>query len=184
MFDLASCCSYAEVYVRCNNRILSIEMTNHLTLLALFALLALITTACRQPLPDPCATIRCQAGYYCNKGECIKQKFHPKKHLCPSLDMDPDVKALRCEAKHRPQICPQVVGPISCGYNNKGIKQEFSNDCMACANPEVLVYYPLPCEEAPSVCGESEECINGGCTTMFDDPSHINSRFCNQKKDC
>ena len=61
-------------------------MNKHCSLLVLCTFLALVASS-PFSLDDPCAVIRCQAGYYCLAGRCLKQQVTPKKRTCAPLNM-------------------------------------------------------------------------------------------------
>lgn len=157
------------------------SLSTNLTLLLLLLLISLL-----QARRDDaaCQTIRCMKGFRCVKGNCIKQERSAVKNLCVSHKWKKKIDSISCKPKDRTSSCNSVKNSLTCGFTNDGNKIDFTNDCSPCLDATISYYYRLPCSDAPIVCTEVQECINGKCYALFDTDNDRDLKICNKSVDC
>jgi hypothetical protein len=126
-----------------------------------------------------CKDVQCPDGYRCSEGVCIKQQTTVKKTLCY---LNSDLAPVKCT--NRNYDCFGVGNAPSCGFSFDGIKTDFVNDCLPCLDQRISFFYRAPCLQAPSVCLEGEECVNGKCMKLFQAPAFKDYVSCNYNSEC
>lgn len=111
----------------------------------------------------------------------MQKKHQPKKLICLPLDFK--LEKQRCD-KDQLKECRQnkVVARPVCGFNPKTKEyRDYASPCDACTERQIKInfFYETTCDDAPRVCDEDEECINGICTTLFNGPEFDNKESCN-----
>lgn len=69
-----------------------------------------------------------------------------------------------------------------CGFNPKTREHhDYLSACDACAEKSsgIRFFYETTCDDAPRICEENQECMNGICTTIFDGAEFENKESCN-----
>ena len=127
----------------------------------LFLLLVLVAVSVQRKNDVACQTVRCSAGFRCLKGRCIPQYKRPLKNLCMAHKLAKAIRPVKCNKRNT--VCTGAKNVLTCGFTDAGRKLDFTDDCSPCADASVAFYYNLPCVDAPLVCVENEECINGKC---------------------
>lgn len=92
------------------------------------------------------------------------------------------IKPVKCTK--RSTVCTGAKNMLTCGFTATGQKLDFTDDCSPCADNSVDFYYNLPCVDAPLVCAENEDCINGKCFELFNQDDDRNRKICNLSSDC
>jgi hypothetical protein len=146
------------------------------TIALLLLLLALLAHSKRT---EKCKKVNCPKGYRCHEGTCRKQEHEARKNLCL---IDDTVKQIKCKKRDAPCLVSTQV--LTCGYTKQGLKMDFKDECSPCRNEEVQYYFQLACVDAPPVCGEEEDCVNGVCFALFNDEDHADDVACNSSSQC
>lgn len=128
---------------------------------------------------DSCKDIECPKGYKCSEGVCIKEQNKVTKTLC---FLNQNLAPIKCT--NRNYDCIGVNDAPSCGFSFNGIKTDFVNDCLPCLARETSFFYRVPCSQAPLVCSEGEECVNGECLKLFQEPAFKGYKSCSSNKEC
>ncbi len=126
-----------------------------------------------------CAYVDCATGFQCVEGVCVRQKTNAKKKLCT---LNWDLSPIKCT--NRNYECLDVDNVPSCGFSSSGDKISFINDCLPCLDSYISFYYKVPCDQAPSVCSEDEECVNGKCLALFSGSQYDGNVRCQSNSDC
>lgn len=129
-----------------------------------------------------CKDVDCPEGYKCSEGVCVKQqqdKTQVRKKLCT---LNYEYVPVKCT--NRNYECNRVDGAASCGFTAGGEKVAFVNDCLPCLDTEVSFYYSVGCEQAPKVCSEGQECVNGDCLELFMEEKYTDYVKCNSSREC
>ena len=139
------------------------------------------------PFDAQCATVTCPKRTRCKNGKCIPRKHKPKKMICTPLGFK--LKKHKCwEIKEQCKANPRCFAPQeTCGFHpRRRMYKDFSNPCDACLNKKFRskFYYEIACEDAPVICSEEEECLNGLCVNLPKEKSLENNESCNFSTDC
>ena len=134
---------------------------------------------------EACSSMTCNSTSRCVKGKCIAKKHNGRKTICPPLGFS--LKKDKCDWKLR-KLCKttRTVKDV-CGFNPKTRKYfDYASPCDACTDKNVRIrfFYGIPCMDAPRICAEDEECMNGVCTDIFKDPAFKDKEGCNMNSDC
>jgi hypothetical protein len=119
---------------------------------------------------EKCAAVKCQKGFRCVGGNCLPRKHKAKQMVCAPLGFKLEKQLCDKELKKQCKQA-QLLQPV-CGFNPKGKEyHDYASPCDACSDKDCKIkfFYGVGCVEAPRVCGEEEECMNGVCTGMFQD---------------